>query len=451
MRSFLILNLLAILAVVGAKFVFPTWGHQKLQDGTACFDEFVVNGTNIRQFPYDRRIPRQSKRHGHTSLRAVPNLSAWNKFTNIVYMEQPVGVGYTRGTLGLLMNEGDVAREFIEFWKNFVDAFGLHARKVVRGGVRRVRSANSELEGVELWARITKKGNYTITCINEYLVPSIMYAMLNANAAGHFNVTEVFMVDPIIGDKTITQHGNSPSRNDARLPAPLAIQCNLLDGLHRPGRALRIHRYHQRVSGPIPHHGYMPAESWTTVYSSRLTAWSVSTAATYKPRVIPCNFGALPRVIERADKNLIINGKLDLVAPTYAATRTVGRGQSGTGMMGNLHEERGLTLPTAAFRQLEWMLGRVESMNGEEYWTSFLTLILHTLFLRVLGEIYGNPDLQSCATVILGLQYPGRYQGEFLSKLRRRGCILGYIDLEQIQFKLGRSSNLNKPVILEEY
>jgi carboxypeptidase D len=73
----------------------------------------------------------------------------------------------------------------------------------------------------------------------------------------------------------------------------------------------------------------------------------------------------------------------------YLAAATIGDSQgnlwplTGTGLMGTLHEERGLTFvevflaghqgpqfqPAAAFRQLEWMLGRVESMSGMEDWT----------------------------------------------------------------------------------
>jgi carboxypeptidase D len=73
----------------------------------------------------------------------------------------------------------------------------------------------------------------------------------------------------------------------------------------------------------------------------------------------------------------------------YVAAATAGdaEGQlwplAGTGIMGTMHAERGLTFvevflaghqgpqfqPAAAFRQLEWMLGRVESMSGTEDWT----------------------------------------------------------------------------------
>jgi carboxypeptidase D len=74
---------------------------------------------------------------------------------------------------------------------------------------------------------------------------------------------------------------------------------------------------------------------------------------------------------------------------SYVAAATVGDSSgnvwplAGTGLMGTLHAERGLTFvevflaghqepqwqPAAAFRQLEWMLGRVESMSGGEDWT----------------------------------------------------------------------------------
>jgi carboxypeptidase D len=134
----------------------------------------------------------------------------------------------------------------------------------------------------------------------------------------------------------------------------------------------------------------------------------------------PPTLGVLPRVIERLNKTLIISGQLDLVLPTngtllaiqnmtwggklgfqkaptedilfvpYNAAAFEGEGPdfqvwsfAGTGVMGTVHAERGLTFvdvflaghqspqwqPSAAFRQLEYLLGRVKSMSGTEDFT----------------------------------------------------------------------------------
>lgn len=49
--------------------------------------------------------------------------------TNVVWVEQPVGTGFSQGIL-TATSETDVADQFLEFWENFVDTFALQDRKV---------------------------------------------------------------------------------------------------------------------------------------------------------------------------------------------------------------------------------------------------------------------------------------------------------------------------------
>lgn len=59
----------------------------------------------------------------------VPNTWTWVNLTNVVWVEQPVGTGYSRSVANAT-SEIDVASQFRGFWKNFVDLFELHERKV---------------------------------------------------------------------------------------------------------------------------------------------------------------------------------------------------------------------------------------------------------------------------------------------------------------------------------
>lgn len=59
----------------------------------------------------------------------VKNPYGWNTLTNIVWIDQPVGTGFSQGTPNAT-NEIDVAAQFLPFWKNFVDTFDLHGRDV---------------------------------------------------------------------------------------------------------------------------------------------------------------------------------------------------------------------------------------------------------------------------------------------------------------------------------
>lgn len=59
----------------------------------------------------------------------VQNPWGWNRLTNVIYVDQPVGTGFSQGT-PTAQNEEDVADQFRGFWKNFVDLFALQDYKV---------------------------------------------------------------------------------------------------------------------------------------------------------------------------------------------------------------------------------------------------------------------------------------------------------------------------------
>lgn len=63
------------------------------------------------------------------TLGPTPNPYAWNKLTNMVWIDQPVHTGYSTGEPDL-QNEDDLVREFKGFWRNFMDTFDLHDRKI---------------------------------------------------------------------------------------------------------------------------------------------------------------------------------------------------------------------------------------------------------------------------------------------------------------------------------
>jgi len=67
------------------------------------------------------------------TLKPVPNPWAWNKLTNVVWVEQPVGTGFSTGK-ATAVDEDDVAKQFMGFWKNFIDLFGMQGYKVYIAG-----------------------------------------------------------------------------------------------------------------------------------------------------------------------------------------------------------------------------------------------------------------------------------------------------------------------------
>lgn len=62
-----------------------------------------------------------------------PNPFSFHLLTNVVWVEQPIGVGFTKGH-ERINNEDDISAQFIGFWKNFMTTFGMEGWKVYIAG-----------------------------------------------------------------------------------------------------------------------------------------------------------------------------------------------------------------------------------------------------------------------------------------------------------------------------
>ncbi|KAI1081101.1 Alpha/Beta hydrolase protein [Whalleya microplaca] len=108
------------------------------------------------------------------TLKPVPNPWAWNRLTNVVWVEQPIGTGFSKGTV-TATSEEDVAAQFLGFWKNFVTTFSLQGYKVYIAG--------------ESYA-----GLYC---------PYIASAMLDQDDPTYYNVSGMLIYDPVLGDDVV--------------------------------------------------------------------------------------------------------------------------------------------------------------------------------------------------------------------------------------------------------
>ncbi|KUI65651.1 Serine-type carboxypeptidase F [Cytospora mali] len=113
------------------------------------------------------------------TFKPYANPWSWHHLSNVVWVEQPIGTGFSTGTV-TAENEDDVAQQFMGFWKNFVDAFGMHEYKVYITG--------------ESYA-----GAYC---------PYIASNMLDANDTRYFDVKGMLIYDPSISGGSAT---NAPT------------------------------------------------------------------------------------------------------------------------------------------------------------------------------------------------------------------------------------------------
>ncbi|KAL7942830.1 alpha/beta-hydrolase [Trichoderma barbatum] len=63
------------------------------------------------------------------TLQPQRNPWSWHHLTNVVWIEQPVGVGFSEGEPSIT-NEDELAVQFMGFWRNFVELFDLHEWRV---------------------------------------------------------------------------------------------------------------------------------------------------------------------------------------------------------------------------------------------------------------------------------------------------------------------------------
>ncbi|RMJ08432.1 hypothetical protein CDV36_011958 [Fusarium kuroshium] len=110
------------------------------------------------------------------TLAPTPNPYSWTNLTNVIWIEQPVGVGYSQGKPNIT-NEVELGLQFIGFWRNFIEAFKL-------------QGATTYITG-ESYAG--------------YYVPYIADAFITANDDTHYKLGGIAINDPIIGDFTLQQ------------------------------------------------------------------------------------------------------------------------------------------------------------------------------------------------------------------------------------------------------
>ena len=113
-----------------------------------------------------------------TGDQPVKNTYAWNNLTNMVWIDQPVGTGFSQGTPNI-SNDYELADQFKGFWKNFVDTFNIKGYKIYITG----------------------------ESYGGYYVPYIGNGFLEANDTDYFNLKGISIIDPIIGDEVLQFEG----------------------------------------------------------------------------------------------------------------------------------------------------------------------------------------------------------------------------------------------------
>lgn len=110
----------------------------------------------------------------------VRNPYSWTNLTNLVYIDQPAGTGFSPGP-STVKNEIDVSNQFNDFWRRFIKTFSMQGYKVYITG--------------ESYA-----GQY---------IPYIAAGFLDQNDTIHFNLKGIQINDPSINEDGVMIYGKS--------------------------------------------------------------------------------------------------------------------------------------------------------------------------------------------------------------------------------------------------
>ncbi|KAJ9478020.1 putative serine carboxypeptidase [Pseudozyma hubeiensis] len=387
------------------------------------------------------------------TYKPLPNPWTWQNLTNMVWVEQPVGTGFSQGKPNIT-TEAQLAEEFKGFFRNFADTFDIKNRSVYVTG--------------ESYA-----GQY---------VPNIASSMLDEKNKEYFDVKGIMIYDPSIAEdsileqvpaaafvdywgglfpfndtikaqikqmdsqcgytKYLEEHLVYPPKGQLPDPHPTTDECDIFDFIYNTIFDVNpcFDIYQVATTCPVlwdinggPGSGdYLPPGA--SLYFNRTdvkkainapvdTTWLECSAGPVFNTKSGLDLGAqngeyssttvLPGVIDRVERTVIGHGMLDMVLimnGTLLAIQNMTWGgqqgfqspitddfyvpfydeyQEGTvaagGTMGKTHTERKLTFvsidlsghmvpqyqPSAAFRHLEFLLGRVDSLTSKAPFTFF--------------------------------------------------------------------------------
>lgn len=173
------------------------------------------------------------------------NPYSWVNLTNVLWVEQPVGTGFSIGEV-TATSEEDLAADFVSFFRNFQDIFGIKNFKIYVTG--------------ESYA-----GRY---------VPYIASAMLDQNDTTYFNVSGALVYDPCIGNWVYTNNAFIPKfvhDNNNVLGFNDSFISTLDDAYQSCGYADFVDSYLQ-----FPPNGTQPSEYFNATATPQCDLWVCS-------------------------------------------------------------------------------------------------------------------------------------------------------------------------------
>ncbi|PSN60457.1 carboxypeptidase cpdS precursor [Corynespora cassiicola Philippines] len=368
----------------------------------------------------------------------------WANLTNMVWVEQPVGTGFTQGTPTANSTE-EAAQQFLGFWENFVSTFGLEGRKVYIAGesyagkyipyfadamIQRDDKEVFDIRGIMV---------YDPSVADDVILEDIPAVAYVNEWEGLFNLNKTYLED--INDRaekcgytsyletymTFPPSGPLPQPNMTSKDEGCDLWSEITDAVMLTNPCFDIYQIATTcpllwdVLGFPGSFGYLPEGE--TIYFNRtdvqkainapVQEWEECSNGVLDIDLSPqSSYTVLPRVIDALERTIIVHGDLDWILLHNGTLLTIQNmtwgglqgfqepptqdffvpyhedislsSLSAKGVMGTWHEERKFTYvlqrmsghmvpqyqPSSAYRQLEYLLGRVDSLSSTQAFTT---------------------------------------------------------------------------------
>jgi len=149
---------------------------------TKLSESLYTNEKSCRHIPSRAQSVYVVSRSSDNSVFIPDFLPSRINLTSMIWVEQPVGTGFSQGVPDAT-NETTVAAEFLGFFKNFIDTFGLQNKRIYITG--------------ESYAG--------------YYVPYIADAMLNAKDSTYYDLQSIMIYDPSTSYNVVQEQSQSLS------------------------------------------------------------------------------------------------------------------------------------------------------------------------------------------------------------------------------------------------
>lgn len=383
------------------------------------------------------------------------NPYSWTNLTNMVYIDQPVTTGFSRGTIEV-NDETDVANQFMGFWKNFINTFsmqgfkiyitgesyaGMYVPYIASGMLDQKDKTYFNVQGIQI---NDPSINFDETMLEIPAVPALLHYQ---NVIG-LNDTFVASMTALADTCGYTDYFNKytttfPPPGPLELPStPNGVNCDVFDSIVTAALYVNpcFNIYHLIDYCPYiwdemgfpslaagPHNYFNRSDVQAQIHVPPTNYFVCAGGPNLFPngdQSVPSALGPLPSVIERTNNVIIGHGLLDFLLFANGSLLTIQNmtwngaqgfqtplsdvdnffvpyhqsldviqqeayganpnyvpqlDTAGAGFQGRTHTERGLTFvtvnlagheipqyaPGAAYRQLEFLLGRIKSLEQE--------------------------------------------------------------------------------------